>query len=180
MIEMSFCTMETARVYAVGYRANNSSFVSSDSAISVIDAISNEGQRHQNSLKVSGFLLTLLSEILPILAESEKEDRYSLLASRAIAVMKNDPLLDIPAVAAACSVSESGLYAAFRQSGYKTPNEERQRILIERAKNLLASTDEPIENISSVLGFSSSSYFRKIFAKYTGKSPRQVRKDAFI
>lgn len=149
-------------------------------AISLVDIISEEGRLYRNSLKISGWFFSLLSEILPDLTESGKQDRSGALVSKALSVMRGDPSLDIPAVAAACAVSQSGLYSAFRQNGYKTPNEERQKILIEKAKNLLISTDEPIENISSVLGFSSSSYFRKIFAKYTGKSPRQVRKDAFI
>ena len=111
------------------------------------------------------------------------EYTYTLDAAGDATIVKcttNLSSLDIPAVAAACAVSQSGLYSACRQNGYKTPNAERQKILIEKAKNLLISTDEPIENISSVLGFSSSSYFRKIFVKVTGKSPRQIRRESFI
>ena len=151
-----------------------------ETVISLIDEISSQRALYQNSLKISSLFLGLLSEILPRMIEDERADKSSTLAEKAIFVMRRNPFLDIPSVAAACSVSESGLYAAFRQSGYKTPNDERQRILVDRAKNLLISTDEPIESISAELGFSSSSYFRKIFCKFTGKAPSQVRRESFI
>ena len=151
-----------------------------ETVISLMDEISNERAQHRNSLKVASLFLGLLSEVLPKMAEDEGHDKSSALTEKAILVMRENPFIDIHSVAEACSVSESGLYAAFRQSRYKTPNEERQRILIERAKNLLISTDAPIEQISAELGFSSSAYFRKIFSKFTGKSPRQIRQKSFI
>ena len=38
-------------------------------------------------------------------------------------------------------------------------------------------TDKKIEEISSMLNFSSSSYFRKILKQHTGKTPREIRKN---
>ena len=54
----------------------------------------------------------------------------------------------------------------------------KQEILCEKAVQLLTTTDLSVEEISNRLLFSSSSYFRKIFKKYTGKTPRQIRKDS--
>ena len=75
-----------------------------------------------------------------------------------------------------CGISESGLYALFQRSGRSTPNELRQKILVEKARELLVSTDRPVEEISRQLNFSSESYFLKILKKYTGLTPREIRK----
>ncbi len=152
----------------------------SQEQLALMDRIASETALQQNSLRVAQDLLRLLSELLPLLAKAKREDRQRALADRAISIIKDDPALDIPAVAAICSVSESGLYAAFRKSGYDTPLHERQKLLIKKAIHLLVTTDTSVEQISADLCFSSSSYFRKIFKSLTGKTPREVRKDAPI
>lgn len=80
-------------------------------------------------------------------------------------------------VARHCGVSESGLYAAFREVRGYPPSQAKHRLKIEKAIQLLTSTDLPIESISEQLGFSSSIYFRKIFSEQTGKTPREIRKE---
>lgn len=47
---------------------------------------------------------------------------------------------------------------------------------IEESKNLLSSTDFSILQISTIMGFSSQSYFSQAFKKSTGLSPNQYRK----
>ena len=74
-----------------------------------------------------------------------------------------------------CSLSEPHLYYLFKKAGEVTPNEYRQKSLCDRAVELLITTDNSVEAISDMLGFSSSSYFRKILKKHTGKSPREIR-----
>ena len=55
--------------------------------------------------------------------------------------------------------------------------EKKQEIFCERAAELLITTDLSVEEISAMLSFSSSSYFRKIFKKHTGQTPLQIRKN---
>jgi len=80
-------------------------------------------------------------------------------------------------VARHCGVSESTLYAAFREARAYTPTQARHRLLSEKAVRLLTTTDMSVEAISEQLGFSSSIYFRKILAEQTGKTPRMIRKE---
>lgn len=49
---------------------------------------------------------------------------------------------------------------------------------IEVAKKAVLETDELLETISQRLGFSSVNYFGKFFAKHTGLTPRDFRKNA--
>lgn len=83
-------------------------------------------------------------------------------------------------VARHCGVSESTLYAAFREARGYTPTQARHRLLSEKAIRLLTTTDMSVEAISEQLGFSSSIYFRKILAEQTGKTPRMIRKEREI
>ncbi|MBQ8415607.1 MAG: helix-turn-helix transcriptional regulator, partial [Clostridia bacterium] len=75
-----------------------------------------------------------------------------------------------------CRVSESGLYATFRSEWNCTPIVMWHRVQIEKAVNLLFSTDLSVEEISTRLEFCSASYFRKVFKEITGQTPREVRR----
>ena len=96
---------------------------------------------------------------------------------RAIEYIQQHPDASACEIAANIGISESGLYGIFKKSLGKTPLEIKRKALIERAEELLLTTDLPIEKISDILGFSSSSYFRKVLFKMTGKSPSYIRKN---
>ena len=49
---------------------------------------------------------------------------------------------------------------------------------IDESKNLLITTNYSIRDISSIVGFSNSSYFSQMFKKVTGTSPRTYRNNA--
>ena len=72
------------------------------------------------------------------------------------------------------------VYNIFERNLNKTPNEIKQQILCEKAIRLLTTTSLSVEEISSQLQFSSSSYFRKILKKHTKKTPSMIRKENFM
>lgn len=74
------------------------------------------------------------------------------------------------------AISEAALYAAFQKSSDVTLNALRGQLLLERARDLLLSTDQPVESVSDELGFSSASYFRKKFKAHFGMTPGEMRK----
>lgn len=129
------------------------------------------------SLSSIGRLYTFLGAVSDRLEQKEisKSDATVL---KALEFMRGNTNYSIGDVAHYCGVSESGLYVKFRNSVGKTPLEMRQKITINRAKELLATTDMSVEEISESLEFSSSSYFRKVFREHTGKTPSQVRKSS--
>lgn len=124
-----------------------------------------------------GLFFTLLGTLLPQM-ETESVDRSQKLIEVSKEYLYHHPDAQVAEVARHCGVSESGLYAAFSRSGSMTPNDLRQKILSERAVELLTSTDLSIEEVSSRLNFSSTSYFRKILKKHTGKTPSEIRRSA--
>jgi len=103
-----------------------------------------------------------------------------LAVHKATACMRQDPYAQIDQVARQVGISQSTLYSAFKKQLGITPNTMRQKILCEKARELLTTTSLSVEEVSSQLGFSSSSYFRKILQKHTGKTPLAIRKENLL
>lgn len=69
------------------------------------------------------------------------------------------------------------LIAEFKQAYRVTPIEYLILKRIEITKNLLISTNHSMEEISSIVGFNSQSYFNQVFKKKVGLTPSQFRKN---
>ena len=63
----------------------------------------------------------------------------------------------------------------FKKATCESPLNYLQQIRIERAKDLLESTAETVNEISQAVGYENSSSFRKLFRESTGLSPSQYR-----
>lgn len=122
-----------------------------------------------------GKLYLFLGEVLDSMEQKTKH--YNDIAEIALEYMHTYTDFRISDVAEHCKVSESTLYGVFKKAYNTTPIEKKQEIFCERAAELLITTDLSVEQISEMLNFSSSSYFRKIFKKHTGKTPLQIRKN---
>lgn len=129
-------------------------------------------------MKVTPHTIGKLYELLDILLPKMQRQVGSqdLITENAVKFMREYPFASMSEVATACNVSESRLYTVFKESQHLSPNEMRQKILCEKAEELLLSTGLSIEKISSDLQFSSSSYFRKILKKHLGKTPSEIRR----
>ena len=76
------------------------------------------------------------------------------------------------------NVSKSVLYKNFHSHFNCTVSEFIHTKRIEKALELITKTDLSIEEISQKVGFSSASYFSKIFKKQTGLSPLKYKKNS--
>ena len=117
----------------------------------------------------------LLDRFMPQLRYTVGKDER--IVKRAKRYMSEHNNFNMPEVAAACGISEPHLYSVFKKAVGMTPNEIKQQIQCEKAVDLLITTDMSVGKIAETLGFSSDSYFRKIFKQYTGTAPLKVRKE---
>lgn len=124
-----------------------------------------------NALSLFYSALEVIVEKLERCPEGAGDERVELIKR---SILKN-PTLSIPEIAKICNISEPYLYPIFKRVVGMTPNEYRQKALCERAIRLLSTTDMSVEEVSSSLGFSSSSYFRKVFFKHMGMTPREAK-----
>lgn len=115
-----------------------------------------------------------MAKVLPLL-EQDRSNEQQMVEKIKAAIRKN-PHHSLEEIATVCSISEPYIYALFKKHTDTTPNNFRQQVLCQAAVDLLQTTNQPIEQISSKLNFSSSSYFRKVLKKHTGQTPREIRK----
>ena len=119
----------------------------------------------------------VMSELIPTLKSSD-ESNEEILVERIKYCIRSHPHCSLPEIASMCMISEPYLYALFKKIEHITPNDYRQKVLCDIGIELLLTTDKKIEEITNVLNFSSSSYFRKVLKKHTGYTPREIRKSS--
>lgn len=124
--------------------------------------------------KAIGAFYSTLSRIIPHLKSGRRKEG-GLTVERAARFIYDNINCKVADIAEHLLVSRSELYLIFKSESDMTPNELIQAVKCKKAQMLLATTDRPVEEISDALGFSSASYFRKVFKKHTGKTPRQIR-----
>lgn len=79
-------------------------------------------------------------------------------------------------ISKACYLSESHLYHMFQEYLGTSPVAYLNSLRIQKAMELLITTDKTIEEIAAELGFHSGYYFRKTFKSVTGVLPSKYRK----
>ncbi len=126
-----------------------------------------------------GEFYTLVGQLMPRMT-CRQDGRQAALIEKARELIVLHPEYTVGEIAKGCAVSESALYAAFHKHSEKSIYEIRRSVIMEAAKDLLISTDHPIEEISRRMRFSSGTYFRKCFKEYFGISPRELRKSSGI
>lgn len=75
----------------------------------------------------------------------------------------------------AVPMARRSLDRRFAKAFGRTPMEEVRRLRINKARQLLADSDLPIQQIAEACGFSSYNYLSLFFKKMTGMSPRVYR-----
>jgi len=124
-----------------------------------------------------GMLYRFFGEVAEQMQQSNKSHN-NLTVEKATQYISRNPYAKVSQVAAHCNVCESAIYALFKKHIGRTPNDMRLQALCEQAVTLLSTTNKPVQEISDSLGFSSTSYFRKILRKHTGKTPLEIRRES--
>jgi LacI family transcriptional regulator len=88
--------------------------------------------------------------------------------------------LRIADVVEAVQVSRSTLETRFKAVTGRTIHAEIQRLQIDHARSLLATTDLPIKQIAVLAGFAHVHYMTTVFRQHTGWTPAEYRKHVRI
>ena len=124
-----------------------------------------------------GKLYTLVGMLMPKMTHT-KRNKYQDIIEKVKKQLNIDPHTPISKLAKDAAVSQSMLYHVFKTHCDVSINGCRNKVIMQRAKEMLISTDLSIEQISEKLSFSSGAYFRKVFKEHFGISPREMRKKA--
>ena len=88
----------------------------------------------------------------------------------------SDPNLSIKDIAEATDMSEAGVRRIFKIKRNTTPVKYLNTLRMEKAKNLLETSNLTVADISAATGFTDPFYFSRIFKKHYGLSPDHYRK----
>lgn len=124
-----------------------------------------------------GNLYAFLGAVLPTMTAADADPRRALV-DKARAYMRDHADFSARELSRHLGISESGLYALFRETLGRTPVEEKNRMRIATAVELLTTTDRSVESVAEALGFSSAAYFRKVLRAVRGVTPRELRKNS--
>ncbi len=145
---------------------------------SYITMYENFEQKKEAQLYALGEFFKILGKVYPYLNFKPRkniDERINKAVEYIEYHYKEDFPIDV--LSQLCSMSTSHFYACFKDSVGCSPVEYKHGICIRHAElMLLDDTKKSIEDISDTLGFGSAIYFRKIFKKITGKTPREYRK----
>ena len=83
----------------------------------------------------------------------------------------SDKRLSTQMIAEEFKISRSGLYRSWEKNNDESILDYIQKVRLENAKVLLNETDLSIADIADKTGFSSQSYFTKVFKRENGMSP---------
>jgi transcriptional regulator GlxA family with amidase domain len=78
-------------------------------------------------------------------------------------------------IAEAVGVSKNYLSEIFRQELGFSPWDCLTRLRLQKAKELLHTTEDSITSVAAQTGFDDSAYFSRVFRKHNGMSPQEYR-----
>ena len=140
--------------------------------------LENQNGEESDQLTALSCFFEILSTILPYLTSAPKRVLDARIAD-SVAHIEQHYAEDITVedLAAVANMSASRFYPVFREALGVTPVDYINHYRVNRAMMLLVNeTDLSVEEISMRVGFESSTYFRRVFKKITGKTPKEYRK----
>lgn len=129
---------------------------------------------HEKSLSVTLYAALLDFKSSLSLNSPASEGKKNMFIS-AIHDMVNNPNLFLSDIAKSLNISEEHFCRSFKAYTGFRPLEYLNFLKIQRAKELLKSTDKGISEIAEMSGYISPSYFSMLFKRYTGTTPKNYR-----
>lgn len=144
----------------------------------VIQLVKDEKTGHQQVCAANTILA--LSKILSVIRNQEFAGKTIERTIRKACLYFRENLnknVNIEELAHELNVGYSYFRQMFRKYTGISPIQYHLSLRIQKAKDLLVSTDQSIKEIAIDLGFESYFYFSRIFKDKTGKSPLEFRKE---
>ena len=126
---------------------------------------------------------SLLTEACHMILDTKTDvkNHQSELVVKAMEIMQktySDPDLNMASLADQLGISPVTLAVEFKNETGISPSDYLAVVRLERAKELLRTTDQLVKQVSEAVGYEDDHVFIRRFKKYTGKTPGQYRKES--
>ena len=137
----------------------------------------NKNKKEEIAITLAELLLLLRENMNKIIENKKEKDVGYMVADIVNFIGENYTLIEnIGEIATKFSISREYLCKIFkRQTGF-TVISYLNTLKLEKARRMLLSTNKKITEILVMCGYSSATYFGKLFAEKYGMSPREYRK----
>ncbi len=139
-------------------------------------------ERNQNSFFALSSFLSLCGNLLKNLRFEEKKSGNAPIQP-ALDFLQNNHTqkCTVESLAELCFLSPSRFYFLFQKWTGETPIHYKNRLTIQAcAQKLIEDKTLSVEEIALSHGFESTVYFRRLFKKFTGKTPTEYRHQEFV
>lgn len=124
-------------------------------------------------------LLMLFYELVSLFSQTHSPkntivSNYLDICNRFMQNYYNIPV-EVGDLAQECHISTTQLYRYFQKTIHITPHKYIENFKMDKAKELISTTDLSYQEISYLLGYEYESHFFKVFKRNTGKTPSCFR-----
>ncbi len=137
-----------------------------------------KANRIQSAYQASSLVYQLMMELLQAAtAQRQEKDNWPLPVKQAAAYMKSaySQLESLDEIAAEVSLSKFHFTRMFTLATGISPMDYVTKLRVEKAVELLRYTALPVHEIAAQIGYSSGSYFSKVFRSRVGFTPGEFR-----
>ena len=165
--EESLCTMAIPSLSSVKFNAERIGY----EAAAILDRLMSGGRAPSEPVLIEplGVITRGSSDVVAI------EDPEIAQAVRFIRETACSGI-GVPDVLKEVAISRSALERRMRTALGRSPHEEIVRVRVERAKELLVSTDQPLVTIAHRTGFQTPQYLVQVFRRQVGTTPGAYRR----
>lgn len=128
-------------------------------------------------LVIDGLLLTMIGELIRWDGSRERSGVPGWMDAVVDAIRAEDPAaIGLAELAGIAGVHPAHLARTFRAVHGCTTGEYARRLRVDRARELLATTDLPIATIAARCGFADQSHLTRVFRRTVGTTPARYRR----
>lgn len=108
---------------------------------------------------------------------SQVDESFIIRLNSIINVNIGNPELGVNTICDELGMSRTSVYSKLKNLTNMGINDYVNKIKMEKAIEMLSTTDMSLAEIATTIGFTSQSYFSTVFKLYTGKTPTAYRKE---
>lgn len=124
---------------------------------------------------VSGELEKEASEIIETTELSKDGERFCRKLERIVHTRMKNPNLNIDIIASQFGMGRTNFYRKVRELMGMSPNDYLRKCRMERAAEIIKTTNLPIADICAQVGIPDAQYFSRVFKSFFGTTPSAYR-----
>jgi len=106
---------------------------------------------------------------------SKEDERFCRKLERIVNARLHNPNLNVDTIASQFGIGRTNFYRKVRELTGMSPNDFLRKCRMERAAELLSSTEVAVSEACAQVGIPDAQYFSRVFKAYFGMSPSAYR-----